>query len=566
MEGNAVNDDPIILVHAYLDGELTDAERAALGDWLRADEANVDRFVAECRIHSELCDKLCGAGRGTGGEGFGDLEVWRFGDLEIGAAVEPPHHLEGDTPPSSFILHPSSLSSLPSPLSPPFVGGPVFSYLVAAVLLGVMLLGAWAYKISHHQELAQSSPEQRSAPRAPEMHFVGRITRTVDCRWSDSRTAAFPGASVPLGRKYALASGLLEISYDSGAKVILQGPCTYEVENANGGFLGLGKLTARIGKSAKPQAANPEPRPPNPESRKSPSSFIPHPSSLFSVRTPTAIVTDLGTEFGVEVDSAGGCLTHVFQGKVILRSAGTKGSGPPLELGAAESARMDAGSEKFVVVPRGAAAPDTFVRRIAHRGPIRVFSTGRGLIHGEDDPHWYIIAGVNDPNFKPHAAVVTAVASKFFRRNIPRQSQWISTDDWLPLLPEGTVYTFRTTFEINGEPPPGLELRGAFAADNHVAAIRLNVRPATVPEHGDRPPFKDLHPFSIADGFVEGTNVLEFDVRNQQSGMTLRPSRMVLLVELEAVVNPRRDTNKNTLKPKQTEHKQPADGGKENAR
>ena len=555
MEGNAVNHDPITLVHAYLDGELTDAERDALGDWLRTDEANVDRFVAECRIHSELCDKLWDAGRG---------------DLGITISDLAPVAEAAGTPPLAFTV-PPALSSFNSPLSSSFVGGPVFSYLVAAVILGVMLLGAWAYKISHHQELVQSSPEQRSAPQAPEMQFVGRITRTVDCRWSDSRTVAFPGSSVPLGRKYALSSGLLEISYNSGARVILQGPCTYEVENASGGFLSLGKLTAQVKKSeegrgkgeigglaasaasGRTQAANPEPRTPNPE-------------PLFAVRTPTAIVTDLGTEFGVEVDSSGGCLTHVFQGKVILRSAGAKGSGRPLELGADESARMDAGSDKFVVVPRGAAAPDTFVRRIAHRGPVRVFSTGRGLIHGEDDPHWYITAGVNDPNFKPRAAVVTAVSPKFFRRNIPRQSQWISTDDWLPLLPEGTVYTFRTTFEINGEPPPGLELRGAFAADNHVAAIRLNGRPATVPEHGDRPPFHDLHPFSIADGFVEGTNVLEFDVANGQSGMTLRPSRMVLLVELEAVVNPPRDTNKNTLKPKQPDPKQPADGGKENAR
>ena len=28
---------------------------------------------------------------------------------------------------------------------------------------------------------------------------------------------------VPLGRKYALASGLMEISYDTGTKVILEG-------------------------------------------------------------------------------------------------------------------------------------------------------------------------------------------------------------------------------------------------------------------------------------------------------------------------------------------------------
>ena len=31
------------------------------------------------------------------------------------------------------------------------------------------------------------------------------------------------------------SSGLLEITYDTGAKVILQGPVTYEVESKDGG-------------------------------------------------------------------------------------------------------------------------------------------------------------------------------------------------------------------------------------------------------------------------------------------------------------------------------------------
>ena len=40
----------------------------------------------------------------------------------------------------------------------------------------------------------------------------------------------------------------MEITYDTGAKVILQGPVTYEVESKDGGFLSLGKLTARLEK------------------------------------------------------------------------------------------------------------------------------------------------------------------------------------------------------------------------------------------------------------------------------------------------------------------------------
>ena len=45
----------------------------------------------------------------------------------------------------------------------------------------------------------------------------------ADCRWADPQDA--PSAAVrPLGRKYELVSGLMEITYQSGAKVILKGP------------------------------------------------------------------------------------------------------------------------------------------------------------------------------------------------------------------------------------------------------------------------------------------------------------------------------------------------------
>ena len=37
----------------------------------------------------------------------------------------------------------------------------------------------------------------------------------------------------------------MEITYDTGAKVILQGPVTYEVET-NGGYLAVGKLTGKL--------------------------------------------------------------------------------------------------------------------------------------------------------------------------------------------------------------------------------------------------------------------------------------------------------------------------------
>ena len=77
---------------------------------------------------------------------------------------------------------------------------------------------------------------------------MGRITGIVDCQWVGPKTEVSDGDYVPLGQEYALLKGYLEITYDSGAKVILQGPTRYEVESKTGGFLAIGKLTARVEK------------------------------------------------------------------------------------------------------------------------------------------------------------------------------------------------------------------------------------------------------------------------------------------------------------------------------
>ena len=240
-------------------------------------------------------------------EGAGDWATLQADGPD--AAVDSPRSFDLETQipiPRFPLVTPHSLQT-----SPPFVGSPVFSYMAAVLILGVMLLFAWAYKPAAYLQLTHDRSQWgTSGEKRDDMVFVGRITGMKDCRWAEPDTIAYPGSSVPLGRKYALSAGLMEITYDSGAKVILEGPCTYQVETRASGFLSLGKLTAQVKKSeegrgkgeigglaasaasGRTQAANPEPRTPNPE-------------PLFAVRTPTAVVTDLGTEFGVEVDAKG---------------------------------------------------------------------------------------------------------------------------------------------------------------------------------------------------------------------------------------------------------------------
>jgi hypothetical protein len=227
-----------------------------------------------------------------------------------------------------IVVDPSALSSTPVPLLS--LGNLLFSYMVSAAILCVAILGAWAYKISHDYEkssVVDRSHDEKSILQEPK--YVGQITDMIGCRWADPKTQTTPGASVPLDRLYALEAGLMEITYKTGAKVVLQGPCTYKVDFENGGSLTFGKLTARIGKRGERKGEGAKPQTANLQISKSvnhqtPSPLSPPTSPFFAVLTPTAVVTDLGTEFGVSVDKTGESNVHVFDGKVelVVRSGG----------------------------------------------------------------------------------------------------------------------------------------------------------------------------------------------------------------------------------------------------
>ena len=196
-----------------------------------------------------------------------------------------------------------------------------FALLIATVITGLgLLMGSFVY-VSHHEQIADtklppSLPSQAAIRSQAE--YVGRITGMVDVKWSDATTVAVTEL-VALGRRYALASGLMEITYDTGAKVILQGPVTYEVDSREGGFLSIGKLTAKLEKRGERRKERGEGIAKN----KSERSTIHDP--LFTIKTPTATVTDLGTEFGVEVVKGGVTTSHVFRGSVEVRPINAAG-------------------------------------------------------------------------------------------------------------------------------------------------------------------------------------------------------------------------------------------------
>jgi len=437
------------------------------------------------------------------------------------------------------------------------IGLPLISYTLGAIITLIAIgIGAVVH-VTHNYEVAASqaatsegdsgggggggvssalATAEKAKPKKEEAPVVGHISGMADCRWADPSLKPI-APRIRQGTKFALTSGLMEITYTTGAKVILQGPCTYEVESPHGGYLALGKLTARVASGEWPVASSK-----SQENHKS--AIINHKSAIskspniqiskFVVRTPTAIITDLGTEFGVEVTETGESQAHVFQGQVEIRLAddnisSSAGKGPAAKgrviiINANQSAVVKkdgkiqtiditkaAGAGEEVA---GAAAAGAFVRQMPRWVPIKVFNTGIGLKEGDEDPHWQIVARSDQPDFMPQPAVVSMLPMGMWCGNDPRNSQWISTGEGWQDLPNGVTFTFRTQFELLDALPKSAVLVVRFMADNHVNSIRLNGKELPVPNHEYNHPFTRFTKLTLREGFVRGPNILEIDVFN----------------------------------------------------
>ena len=293
MSANAIRADRLLhLAEAICDETATEQDAVELDAILLADADGRRRFLDYCQLHFVL-----------------------ESELKVLSVVERVHQrieLEPDQPVCDPSLGLGFLPTVHGSLAGGLSSGWPVAYLIATVIVGLGLTIAAFMHVSRNVGPANqysSTVAGHGIERVPPTEVVGRITALADCKWAGG---AAESPQVPLGRKYELASGLLEITYTSGAKVILQGPVAYEVESACGGYLSVGRLTARLETKSEVGDQRSEPANQKSETR----------SPTFSIRTPTAVVTDLGTEFGVEVDRKGETTSHVFRGTVKVELSG----------------------------------------------------------------------------------------------------------------------------------------------------------------------------------------------------------------------------------------------------
>jgi len=123
----------------------------------------------------------------------------------------------------------------------------------------------------------------------PTTDGVAMLGQTVDAVWSDG-VPRVAGAVLPRGW-LRLQSGLAQVEFVSGARVILEGPAELQLTAPLTAFCKRGRLTAEV----------------------------PAQALGFRVDSPQASVVDLGTEFGMDVHADGATDVHVFRGSVEVR-------------------------------------------------------------------------------------------------------------------------------------------------------------------------------------------------------------------------------------------------------
>lgn len=190
----------------------------------------------------------------------------------------------------------------------------------AAVVIVLALPGWW-----RDWQLTERRPGE--APPVATPAFVATLARAPGCRWDSSQLPTEVGARLLPGR-LRLAEGQALVEFDSGARVLVQGPAVLDLQSAMAAQLLSGQVTVEAPARARG----------------------------FTIETLAAKVIDLGTAFGLSVEPSGANELHVLEGIVELEPCADRKSLGKEQLLAGQARRLDARSNSsWVEIPLQAA-------------------------------------------------------------------------------------------------------------------------------------------------------------------------------------------------------------------
>lgn len=271
MEANQINEF-YELLNALREGIITDTQFDQLDTWLSADEYACRVYVDYIKMWSELesfqmatssgYDPLLSCFDQSEEAAILDLRLWEA--LAENERTAPATRIE--KPVEKKPTEPIAVRKIKIERKP--AKFPLFTAILsaAAVLLFVLVI------------------------QFPVPPTVATLTDSIDAEWGSRGNKLFDGDLLREGETLTLLKGLAEITFDNGAIVVLESPATIEIESSGSMFVSYGKVGAVVSEYA----------------------------MGFTVNTPSASIVDLGTEFGVRVESSGQCSLHMFEGKANL--------------------------------------------------------------------------------------------------------------------------------------------------------------------------------------------------------------------------------------------------------
>jgi hypothetical protein len=245
-------------VGAVCHGTASDEQMLALQELLRRDRQALDEYILRVELHSRLASEP---------------------DLFASAAPKP-----ATAAPCSESAGATGSPEREGDSSQPAVGRLWWRWAVAvAACVALLTAEGWrTWRASHP-----------AAAMVPISKAIAMLNQTVDARWRSALPALQLGAPLEPGL-LRLESGLAQIVFYSGARVVIEGPAELQLLSPSRASCRLGKVIAEVPAEARG----------------------------FRLDTPQGTVTDLGTSFGLDVDDRR-TEVHVFKGRVMLRATRT---------------------------------------------------------------------------------------------------------------------------------------------------------------------------------------------------------------------------------------------------
>lgn len=246
------------LIDGYLDETLTPDQLSELETWINANPDHAKRFVDAVHFDERMTAELS----------------WQQFTEQDPGKTEP--------------TEPTPVSPANSPL------GKRMMWTIAAIAAAILLVAGWAIRSTDdpskpNQPTGPSVAQTPSAPVAPDNRpdtTFATLVQSIDATWEDDHSSQ-SGDRLD-AQTIRLQSGIVQVQFDSGVEVTLEGPAAYELQSIDRTKLAYGLLSATV--------------PPGAEG--------------FRVDTPSAQVIDLGTAFGIELDRDGLSKVSVFDGEV----------------------------------------------------------------------------------------------------------------------------------------------------------------------------------------------------------------------------------------------------------